>query len=99
MLCDKLKGGANQKGLLSHENGMFSRVEIPTKAKNLWVNLKPKRREHTVDLDPQINEPRLELGKDLRSVPLQDEKHTMNLGTSLTCQDDPPNIEEKFRSF
>jgi len=35
VLCGKLKGGANQEELLSHKNGMFSRVEIPTKVKNL----------------------------------------------------------------
>lgn len=54
------------------------------------TELRPARREHTValvDLDPWINELTLERGKDIRSVPLQDEKDTTNFRTYLTLVD------------
>ena len=40
-----------------------------------------------VDLDPRLDEARIESGDDLCSLPLQDEDHKTHIGTSLKLDD------------
>jgi len=40
-----------------------------------------------VNLDPRLNDARIELSEDLRPIPLQDDAHSIHMGTSLTSVD------------
>jgi len=40
-----------------------------------------------VDMDPRLDEARIKSGKDLRPLPLQDDEHKTQIGTSLTPDD------------
>ena len=40
-----------------------------------------------VDLDPRMDDPRMEAGEDLHPFPLRDDRHTTHVGTSLTPDD------------
>jgi len=40
-----------------------------------------------VDLDPRLDEARIDPGEDLRSLPLRDDDHKTHIGTSLNSDD------------
>jgi len=40
-----------------------------------------------VDLDPRLDEARIEPGEDLRPLPMRDEEHATHIGTSLKPDD------------
>jgi len=53
--------------------------------------IKSPRKEHMVvlvNLEPWLNEARIEPGEDLRSLPLRDEEHASHIGTYLKSTDD-----------
>ena len=51
------------------------------------VKKKSLRREHMVDLDPRMNETRIEPGEEHRPLPLCDEEHATHKETSLKPDD------------